>query len=220
MTPDFIALAQQCAPQVSPFTMAAIVRTESGFNPFAIGVVHGRLLRQPANEAEAVATARALARDGWDFSVGLVQVSRANWATYGLDERNAFDPCRNLAAGAAILEGCFERAGSARLNTRPDRQSALRNSLSCYASGNFSAGFRTGYVQRVVANATAVARSSPGSVVVPAIGPIPVVPDGHAEAGTLAQPARIRSGEHALPRPVEVSPATPASAPDDSAVVF
>ena len=30
---DFIALAQQCAPQVSPVTMAAIVRTESGFQP-------------------------------------------------------------------------------------------------------------------------------------------------------------------------------------------
>ena len=51
---DFITLAQQCAPLVSPVTMAAIVRTESGFNPYAIGVVRGRLVRQPASLVEAV----------------------------------------------------------------------------------------------------------------------------------------------------------------------
>ena len=40
---DFNALAQECAPQTAPATLAAIVRTESGFNPYAIGVVGGRL---------------------------------------------------------------------------------------------------------------------------------------------------------------------------------
>jgi type IV secretion system protein VirB1 len=57
---DFMALAQHCAPQVAPATLAAIVRTESDFHPYAIGVVHGRLVRQPANVGEAIATARAL----------------------------------------------------------------------------------------------------------------------------------------------------------------
>src|SRR5271163_2302233 len=75
---DFVALAQQCAPQVSPVTMAAIVRTESGFNPYAIGVANGRLVRQPASLDEAVSTARALAAGGWNFSAGLAQVNHAN----------------------------------------------------------------------------------------------------------------------------------------------
>jgi type IV secretion system protein VirB1 len=167
---DFLTLAQQCAPQISPTTMAAMVRAESGFNPYAIGVVHGRLVRQPSTEAEAIATAHALSANGWRFSVGLAQVNRTNWTRYGLTERTAFDPCRNLAAGAAILQGCFELARHA----HADEQAALRASLSCYASGDFSAGFRSGYVQRVVNDARQPVPTTP--VVVPAIAPIPVIP--------------------------------------------
>ncbi|EPT7341098.1 hypothetical protein ACVR8P_005750 [Pseudomonas aeruginosa] len=40
---DFMVLAQQCAPTVAPQTMAAVVQVESSFNPYAIGVVGGRL---------------------------------------------------------------------------------------------------------------------------------------------------------------------------------
>nr|WP_222858973.1 lytic transglycosylase domain-containing protein [Paraburkholderia phenoliruptrix] len=167
---DFLVLAQQCAPQISPTTMAAVVRAESGFNPYAIGVVHGRLVRQPSTEAEAIATAHALTTSGWHFSVGLAQVNRTNWTRYGLTERTAFDPCRNLAAGAAILQGCFELARHA----HADEQAALRASLSCYASGNFWTGFRSGYVQRVMNDAQQAVSTPP--IVVPAIAPIPVVP--------------------------------------------
>ncbi|WP_080440040.1 lytic transglycosylase domain-containing protein [Burkholderia ubonensis] len=213
---DFITLAQQCAPQVSLQTMEAIVRTESGFNPFAIGVVQGRLLRQPASEAEAVATAQALAGGGWNFSAGLAQVNRTNWPAYGLNERSAFDPCRNLAAGAAILQGCFELARRARANAQPDPQSTLRASLSCYASGNFSTGYRTGYVQRVVKNARAPATSLE-PVVVPAIAPIPVVPVG---SGIPVRPERSRSNRHPVSEPENTSPAVPGDDPDHSAVVF
>ncbi|MEI7296280.1 lytic transglycosylase domain-containing protein [Paraburkholderia tropica] len=191
----FLTLAQQCAPAVAPATMAAIVRVESGFNPYAIGVVHGHLQRQPANFAEAVATARALEAAGWNYSVGLAQVNRSNWARFGLTPATVFDPCRNLAAGAAILQGCFERAneeharrdGSAPAVTR----TALRAGLSCYASGDFHTGFRTGYVQRVVAQAT---RADPA---VPAIAadvpPISVIPSAPAGARSPSSPVPSRS---------------------------
>ncbi|MEM5343684.1 lytic transglycosylase domain-containing protein [Paraburkholderia azotifigens] len=213
---DFITLAQQCAPQVSLSTMEAIMRTESGFNPFAIGVVHGRLLRQPASEAEAVATARALAAGGWNFSVGLAQVNRANWPAHGLNERNAFDPCRNMAAGAAILQGCFEQARHTRANAKPAAQSTLRASLSCYASGNFSTGYRTGYVQRVVDNARAPAVPQT-PIVVPAIAPIPVVP---IDSGIPGRPERSRSYRELGSEPIHTSPTAPSGDPDHSAVVF
>lgn len=212
---DFITLAQQCAPQVSLSTMEAIVRTESGFNPFAIGVVRGQLVRQPASEAEAVATVQALAAAGWNFSVGLAQVNRANWPTHGLNERSAFDPCRNLAAGATILQSCFELARRKRADAQPDPQSALRAGLSCYASGNFSTGYRTGYVQRVVNNARApVASQIPA--VVPAIAPIPVVP---VDSGISVPPKRSRSDGDPVSE-VHTSPAAPNGDPDHSAVVF
>lgn len=147
---DLPAMIQACAPSVHPSTMSAIVRVESAGNPFAIGVVGGRLARQPRNLAEAVATARELERGGWNFSIGLAQVNRYHLAGQRLDYAQAFDVCANLRAGARILEGCFVRARPAH---RSD-QAALQAALSCYYSGNFSRGFvidpvGTSYVQRV-----------------------------------------------------------------------
>lgn len=213
---DFIALAEQCAPQVSPVTLAAIVRTESGFNPYAIGVVHGRLVRQPASQAEAVATVHALAAGGWNFSVGLAQVNRANWPAYGLNEQSAFEPCRNLAAGAAILQGCFELARRAQADTRRDAQSTLRASLSCYASGNFSTGYHTGYVQRVISGAAIpVPPSAP--VVVPSIAPIPVVP---VDAEVSGKAMRSQPVGHPVSEPIGTSSDSRGGDSDRSAVVF
>lgn len=186
----FLALAQQCAPAVAPTTMAAVVRVESAFNPYGIGVVHGRLQRQPVNLGEAVETARALDAAGWNYSAGLAQVNRSNWSRFGLTPETVFDPCRNLAAGAAILQRCFERAKGAHAGTHAQAQDALRAGLSCYASGDFSSGFRTGYVQRVVAQA---ARPDP---VVPAIAtdvsPIPVIPSRPEAA--RSDPSRGHAG--------------------------
>jgi type IV secretion system protein VirB1 len=213
---DFIALAQQCTPQVSPVTMAAIVRTESGFNPYAIGVVNGRLLRQPTSLNEAVATAHALSAGGWNFSVGLAQVNLENWYVYGLNEQSAFDPCRNLAAGAAILQGCFESARRAQTDTGANSQSALRASLSCYASGNFSTGYRTGYVQRVVNNARIAALPS-APVVVPPITPIAVVPVDSKESSS---PVRPRSTGDPIAQPGEFLPGRQDAGSAGSAVVF
>lgn len=216
MPPDFIALALQCAPHVSPVTMAAIVRTESGFNPYAIGVVNGRLERQPASLSEAVATAHALSAAGWNFSVGLAQVNLENWSAYGLNEQSAFDPCRNLAAGAAILQGCFASARRAQIDTGTNSQSALRASLSCYASGNFSTGYRTGYVQRVVNNARIAALPSV-PVVVPPIVPIAVVP---VESEVSASPVRSRSTRDPITEPAEIVPGGRGADSARSAVVF
>lgn len=212
---DFVALAQQCAPQVSPVTMAAIIQTESGFNPFAIGVVHGRLLHQPSSVDEAVATVRALVADGWNFSVGLAQVNRVNWPAYGLNEQNAFDPCSNLAAGAAILHRCFESARRAKTGAEVDSQSALRASLSCYAGGNFSK-YRAGYVQRVIESARLLAPlASP--LVVPQITPFPVVP---VDSGLVSRPVRLQPIRQPRSEPAETSPDRLDGDANGSAMVF
>ena len=143
---DFLALAQECAPTVQPQTMAALARVESGFNPYAIGVVRGRLVRQPVARDEAIATARSLEAQGFNFSLGVGQVNRYNLARYGLDYASAFDACANLRAGSAILTDCYARAKK----SVSDSQDALRAAFSCYYSGNFVTGFRDGYVAKVV----------------------------------------------------------------------
>jgi type IV secretion system protein VirB1 len=122
--------------------MHHVVRVESSYNRYAIGVVGGRLVRQPRNLPEALATVRMLEGRGFNFSIGLAQVNRYNLDKYGLDSyEEAFEPCANLRAGSKILAECYHRAGR-----------DWGKSFSCYYSGNFSTGFRHGYVQKIYAS--------------------------------------------------------------------
>jgi type IV secretion system protein VirB1 len=184
---DFIDLAQQCAPMIHVQTMRGLVKTESGFNPFAIGVVNGRLERQPRNLSEAVATVKILEAKGYNYSVGYAQVNRSNFKRYGLTTTSAFQPCANLRAGGLILSSCFVSA-KGKFNSD---QAALRAALSCYYSGNFTTGLRPdfagqpSYVEKVVSNATGKA--------------IPV----HRGAEKNNKPARHVAPNY-VPRPVQV----------------
>lgn len=179
--------------------MHHVVGIESSYNPFAIGVVGGRLARQPRTLSEAVSTTRMLEREGYNFSVGLAQVNRHNLAHHGLDSpEKAFDTCPNLRAGARILAQCHTRAAG-----------DWGKAFSCYYSGNFVTGFEHGYVQKVLASWQAGARA-------PAI---PVVPRG-ASAGaswTVAPAAASRLSrrvqEASVTRPAHVEPAPPPSGP-------
>ncbi|MCQ8895697.1 lytic transglycosylase domain-containing protein [Limnobacter humi] len=101
---------------------------------------------------EAVATARRLEKEGFNFSLGLSQVNRHNLAKYGESYASIFEPCRNLRTGAAILVDCYAKATTKDMG----EQVALRAALSCYYSGNFIRGFKPdspgqpSYVQKVV----------------------------------------------------------------------
>lgn len=160
----FAALALACAPQVHLTTTHALVSVESGFNPWAIGVVGGALRRQPNNRDEALATAYQLLTDGRNFSVGLGQINVGNFRRLGLNASSAFDPCQNLSAMQSVLTECFDRASQSR-GGADTRQSVLRKALSCYYSGNFSTGFRHGYVHKVVTATRSLPRprSNPSS---------------------------------------------------------
>jgi type IV secretion system protein VirB1 len=159
-TTAFIAVALACAPQVDVATAQALVRVESAFNPWAIGVVGGQLERQAQSRAEALSTAKALDAAGWNFSVGLGQINVRNFGRLGLTIETAFAPCANLAAMQAVLLGCYRRA-RAPPNARPVEQVALRRALSCYYSGDFATGFRDRYVSRVFAASTDAGHARP-----------------------------------------------------------
>src|SRR6218665_364202 len=140
-----LAMVMTCAPQVAPVTAHALVATESALNPWAIGVVGGRLERQPRTRAEAVATGRALKAAGWNFSVGLGQINVGNFGRLGLTLDSAFEPCANLAAMQAVLTECMDRSATPQKTlpikmTNQSEQASLRKTLSCYYSGNFVTG--------------------------------------------------------------------------------
>ena len=157
----FIAVALVCAPQVHVATAEALVSVESAFNPWAIGVVGGYLEHQPRGRSEALATAKALQRAGWNFSVGLGQINVRNLARLGLTLETAFEPCPNLAAMQAVLLDCFQRARPPPSSTDQIEQVALRRALSCYYGGDFAVGYRQGYVRKVVVASADAGRAHP-----------------------------------------------------------
>ncbi len=134
---------------VSPTIMQHIVRIESSGNPYAIGVVGGRLQRQPRNINEAIATAKMLEKRGYNFSLGIAQINWYNLRKYGLHTyEHAFQICPNLKAGSLILKECFNRSGD------------WGKAFSCYYSGNFVTGYKHGYVQKIFASMGRVVHSS------------------------------------------------------------
>lgn len=132
------------APAIHPRTVLRIVQHESKRKPLAIGVNGAMLEHQPRSLAQAINTARALRRQGYDFDAGLCQINVRNWQWLRLDEVSVFSPAENLRACQTVLLDCYQRAPST------DPQAALRQALSCFNSGNHRSGFASGYVSRVV----------------------------------------------------------------------
>ena len=150
----FATLAATCAPSVAPETLAAIARTESGFNAHAINLNGSGGGTQPVGsreEAIALATELIVVR-GRSVDLGLMQVNSTNLGRLGLSITDAFEPCRSLEAGARVLAEGYTAAA----HGEADPQRALRVALSRYNTGHPERGFANGYVGRVEASAERV----------------------------------------------------------------
>jgi len=199
--------------------MQHVVRVESSYNPYAIGVVGGHLVRQPKNLSEALATVRMLETRGYNFSLGLAQVNRFNLGKYGLDSyEKAFQECPNLQVGSRILAECYKRLGR-----------DWGKSFSCYYSGNAVTGYRHGYVQKVFASMRQNETSPTGSSPVAAIEVIGkpsrrnVAISRHPVYSQSAQPRLQQRIESAI-APTSLLPSMPAlttlhAAPQQQATV-
>ena len=186
----FVALASQCAPLVAPDTLLAVARHESGLKAF---VLHdnstGAVFNAP-NAGDAVRQARAWISTGRSVDLGLMQVNSANLGWLGVSVEDMFDVCRNVAAGATVLERSYADAVS-RVGEGPE---ALRTALSFYNTGNPLAGFGNGYVAKVEGNAVRYAVPSIGSMQprAPASGSVdPAVRP--AVGSTIVEPTVVRS---------------------------
>lgn len=151
------AVMAACAPNVHPTTLSALIRTESGGNPFAISddglngqpwSVRQKTIRSysasSADEAERIAS--NLIAQGHIVGIGLTQVNSRNLARFRLSIRDAFDPCQNVRTGGMILAAFYSDA----LPRYPDSNSALLASLSAFNTGNFRNGIENGYVDKVL----------------------------------------------------------------------
>lgn len=166
--PVFNELAAKCAPDVALDTLAALVKTESSFHPWAIAVVNGPS-SYPTSLEQAQKLIADLSAQGQSFSVGLGQVNSQHFKQLGLSGPELLDPCLNLKVSAQILSACYRKAsaelsaqagltehGAPEQSAAPQlRAQALQGALSCYFSGNTTYGVKSGYVATVLANSTA-----------------------------------------------------------------
>jgi type IV secretion system protein VirB1 len=138
------ALIRHCAPAVAPSTMTAIVRVESGGNPFAVGDNTTRRSYYPRDRATAERLVHRLLDAGHLLDVGIAQIDSMNFAGFGVTAHTIFDPCTNLSVGARILSGDYAFA----VRRYGDGQVALRHAIGMYNTGRLDAG--QSYVRRVL----------------------------------------------------------------------
>jgi type IV secretion system protein VirB1 len=190
---------------VSEQVMQHVVRVESSYNPYAIGVVGGHLVRQPKNLPEALATVQMLESRGYNFSLGLAQVNRYNLKKYGLNSyENAFEICPNLQAGSKILAECY------------GRHRDWGKSFSCYYSGNSVTGFRHGYVQKIYAS---MRQDVPGTSVDGQASPIEVVSKPSRKVvGVTRHPVYAASAKPIMQQRIEPALPAPAMQPSVAAL--
>lgn len=143
-----LALAAQCAPNVAPQTVAALVMTESHGDTLALNANGAQRTSPARTSAEAAVTAQRYIAAGYSVDLGLGQINSRNMRWLGLTWDTVFDPCINIAALGAVLTSNYTSAKSGR-----DPQTALRVALSMYNTGSQTRGFRNGYVAKVVGNA-------------------------------------------------------------------
>jgi type IV secretion system protein VirB1 len=206
---DFFSLAHQCAPTVSANVVVAIMRTESHFDPLALHLNGSvRLRSPPATAAQAAQWSDWMIRRGYSVDMGLMQINSRNLAMLRMSTLDAFNPCKNIQAGAAILTANYHLAAQ---SYGPGGRTLLR-ALSAYNTGNFENGFRNGYVNRVVMNASAgdSARlrnvACPSGLCTAGVGH-QIRPNRPEEAGTAVE------GFAALPRRSPPAPSDPRHPP-------
>ena len=157
----FAQIATACAPGNAVRTLESVAKVESGLNPLAIhdnttGVSYSPATR---DEAESIASDLILVR-GHSVDLGLMQINSATAGRLSLPIPDAFDACRSISAGAAVLREGYQRA--------------LRTAFSLYNTGSPTAGIRNGYADRVEAAASALPAIGGGQL---AATPPVAVPD-------------------------------------------
>lgn len=163
------ALAPRCAHMVHPDTIEALVHQESAYRPYALSINHPaheaarqgypgglyELAHQPRTLRQAVTWTRWLLAHGYTVSLGLMQVNSQVAPALGIkDPLLLFDPCLNLAAGAAILRSAYVG--------QPHTLNGLANAFAIYNSGSIGVGTRNGYAAGVIAKAPPIAQSERG----------------------------------------------------------
>jgi type IV secretion system protein VirB1 len=133
---DFLTLASLCGPGVDPVTTAAIIKTESNFEPLAIRDNTLQVSFKPTSRAAAESTLSELVRRGDKLAIGLMQITTP-WVTrLHLRASDLLDSCTNVRVGTWILSTNYE---ACRVPGRAPK-ATLECALSAYWTGDGRVG--------------------------------------------------------------------------------
>ena len=147
---DIITLVKECAPNVAPETMLAIIKTESNNNFLVINDNTAKTTYKPKSKEEAVTLSYVLIKKGHNLDFGLTQINLVNAKKFKLTLNKLFDPCENIKNGAKIITNAYLSASK----TTDNEQFALLKAFSTYNTGNPHKGFKNGYVNKIIENAS------------------------------------------------------------------
>jgi type IV secretion system protein VirB1 len=165
-----------CAPAVDPVTMAAVVKQESGGQPWVVNNNTTKKSTAFASKPAAVAAAMAAIGRGENIDMGLAQINSKNLSALGLSVEQVFDPCTNITAGASILAAGYGRTGS------------LGSALSMYNTGRSDSKIGAAYAQNVFGQAGVQVPAIPGGQ----LAKLPKLPEASSFAANPATPAAVR----------------------------
>ena len=176
-------LLMMCAPAIHPITMAAVVKQESGGQPWVVNNNTTKKSMAFASKAAAVAAAVAAVGRGESVDLGLAQINSKNLPALGLTVEQVFDPCTNIAAGARILTMGYQRTGS------------LGGALSIYNTGRVDSKIGVTYVQKVYGQAGVQVPAIPG-------GQMAKLPERAGASSFAANPAAMAVRLKVTPSPL------------------
>ena len=164
--------------------MSAIVKVESGGNPWAINInkLGVRLLAQPKTKEEAIKWVDWFNDRGYNIDVGIAQVNIKNIKRMGYNPTDFLDPCLNLKVASQILLGNYKSSSKLTNNTND----AVKLAISAYNTGNFRSGFANGYVGKVVNKYNGVTNQQLASNDIPPLSSYNTTP----QASNNSQPSR------------------------------
>lgn len=136
---ELVTLLTACALNVSSDLLEPLIQLESGYNPYAIGVV-GASVPQPTSINDFWQTINDLEKRNKNYSVGLAQINIKNLHRFNIPVLDAVEPCNNIKLSSVILKDCYSNYQD------------IGKALSCYYSGNDKTGFKrdfnNSYVER------------------------------------------------------------------------
>lgn len=182
-----IELLLACAPSVDPVTMSAVVKQESGGQPWVINDNNGKRSYRLKTKEEAVLKATELISAGHSIDMGLAQINSKNLRWLGLSVTQVFDPCTNVAAGARVLTQGYQKTGS------------LPAALSMYNTGKPNSTRGQEYARRVLRHAGVIVPAPAGGKLANLPGLKVERPDPTASESTAA------AAPSASPEPISVA---------------